>query len=156
MTAQRVLARMEDQRDVAVVAAFGVAALKAEDPRREAAAIEKQDRLSAGCEGLVDRAAKGPRQDQLAAAWVLRLLLREVDDLDGRERSSADAARERQAAEPALLGAVARFEGRCRRAEHERTARVGGAPFGEIAGVVAEALFVLVGPVVLFVDHDEA
>jgi hypothetical protein len=91
----------------------------------------------------------------LASACALRLLLREIDDLDGGERPAADAAREREAVELALLGAEARFERRRRGAEDQRTARAGGAALGQLAGVVAEALFVLVGAVVLLVDHDE-
>ena len=75
---------VEDEGDVAFVAAFRVPALEAEDPRREAAPVQEEDRLPAVGHRLLDRRAHRAGQDQLATARILLLLLAEVDDLDRR------------------------------------------------------------------------
>ena len=55
MAAERLLCGVEDERHVAVVTAFGVTALEAEDTRRKAASVEEEDGLAAIGEGLFDR-----------------------------------------------------------------------------------------------------
>ena len=134
------------------------AALEAEDPRREAAAVEEQDRLAA--RRRASRPARGAaarESIELAPARRRRALAREVDDLDRRaaggprcgaaatsRRSSPRSAAKRVSsegvAEPSTSGQPARAARRAR----------------EIARVVAEALLVLVRAVVLLVDHDQA
>ena len=105
---------------------------------------------------MLERAQQRPGEDQLATARVARSLALEVDDLDTRQRSPRDPAGQHESFELAALGGVTRLERGRRAAEDERAAGAFGAQPRQAARVVAEALVVLVGGVVLLVDHDDA
>jgi hypothetical protein len=62
---------MEDEGDIAVVAAFRMATLKAKYPSREATAVQEENRLGTVGEGLLDRIPHGAGQDEFSAAGVL-------------------------------------------------------------------------------------
>src|SRR5262249_17002249 len=129
--AQALLARVVDERHVAVLAALGVAAGEAEDAAREAAAVQEQDRLAAAREVLGEGARERAREDELAAAREQAALLLEVDDLDGGERAALDARRQHEAAQRPAVGRVARLQRGRRRAEDQRAPRARGAARGE-------------------------
>ena len=98
VAAQRAVGRVVDEPDVAVGAALGVAALEAQDPRREAAPVQEQDRLRARAQRLGERARSGRDRIELAPARRRLALAREVDDLDRGQRLAADPVREHDAA----------------------------------------------------------
>ena len=108
-----------------------------------AAAIDQDDRLpSLGADlgQRVDRAGMKRAADALP----------HVDDLDGRERPAVDPVGQVDARHRApALGP------RRRGAGHEHRSGLLGAPHGDLASVVARVALLLVGGVVLLVDHDQ-
>ena len=123
-----------------------------EKPRR----LRKRSAWPPSASVVAERAREDAGQDELPPPRQRRALLREVDELDRRQRAPADPVREDEAPELAAVGGGARLERRRRGAQHERAARRARAPRGERARVVAEAFLVLVGAVVLLVEHDHA
>ena len=133
--------RVQDERDVAVPAAAGRAAGPAVDRRRDAAAVQQQDRLAAVAgHGVEPRdEGRGQRVARLAA---------QVDDLDGRQ-GGGDAAAELEPLErrPAL---------RARRGGAVDGDRLleRGPLRGDRSRVIPRVGLLLVGGVVLLVDAD--
>ena len=76
---------MHGQRDGAIRALEGVAALPAEDSGRVAAAIEKHEHLLASLQPLVNRCRKRARDDDVGT--LVCVLLAHVDQAHGCERS---------------------------------------------------------------------
>ena len=133
---------MQDERDVAVLAAAGLAAVAAVEGRHEPAPVQEQDRLAAlaldTCEPREER--RGERIAGLAA---------HVHDGHRRQRG-AEAPAELEPFEPRpALGTW-----RCRAVERDR-ALERRALGGDGAGVVARVRLLLVGRVVLLVHADE-
>ena len=136
---QRPPRAVQDERHVAVRAAPGVAADAAVEEVRPATAVEQDDRLA-----RVGQRVHRPRvQGAVGAAHV--------DDLDVRQRLPVDAPGETQPPQrPDALGP------RRRAADEQHGVVVGRTLPGDAAGVVAGVALVLVGGVVLLVDHHEA
>ena len=107
-------------------------------------------------EGLAHRPEQQGGEDQLAAPWQQRAFPRQVDQLDRGQRAAADPASERDAA----AAGSARRRAASRAPAWPSRAPAGSSPRGlaggQAARVVAESLLVLVGGVVLLVDHDHA
>ena len=87
----------------------------------------------------------------VGARMQARAGLAHVDDLDRRQAGPVDARGQAQARER-----VDRLRARGRAAGHEDGAGLRGAALGHAARVVARVALVLVGRVVLLVDHDQA
>ena len=140
-----------DQPGVAVRAGEAKAAGAAQRQRRKTAAIEKQQRLLAPLQRGRNRAGKRRRYETARR----RPLMAQIDRLDRRHGLAAEALGQLQpliAAAPRIdLG----FERRRRRGEHHRNARDMAAHHRHVAGVVAHAVLLLVGRIVLLIDHDQ-
>ena len=137
---------VDDQRDVAVGAAPVPPARTAGKPGREAAPVDHHDRLRAGVPHLAQRLPGGRVQGARA-----RVGLAHVEHLDRRHAAPVDAARQ---LDPRQL--QPRLGSRRRRAGDQRRAAFLGAAAGDGAGVVAGVALLLVGGIVLLVDHDQA
>ena len=133
-----------------------MAALAAEQVRRVAAAVDEDDGLLAGVERLAQRLLQRPLRDDEALVLLLRALLPQVDDLDLGQRPVFDAAGHAQQRVLAARGVLARLERRRGRAEDDRDLAVLRADDGQIAGVVARRLLLLVRAVAFLVDDDQA
>ena len=134
---------VQDERDVAVPAAAGRAAGAAVDRRRDAAAVQQQDRLAAVAGDRVEPGDERRRQR------VARLAA-QVDDLDGRQRGGDPAAELEPLQRRPALGAG-------RRRAVDRDGMLERSPLrGDGSCVVARVGLLLVGGVVLLVDADHA
>src|SRR6185503_17579171 len=141
-------ALVNGQHHRAVAAQQLAAAFAAQQQRGIAAPVEQQQRLLASQQTLLQRLEQRRRQDRIAA---LPQHLAPVDDLDLRQRARADALGQPQ--QPVLAGEAVRvrLERRRRRAEHGQRSFELRAIHGHVARVVARALFLLVGRLVLLV-----
>ena len=137
--AERVLGAVQDERDVAVRALPRLPARAAGEEVRPAAAVEQHDRLARGAE----------RPPRLGMQRVLRAA--HVEHPHRRQVAAArDARRQPQPAQ-----SVHGLRARRRRAGQQPRAGLVGAVGGDVAGVVARVALLLVGGVVLLVDHDQ-
>ena len=129
-----------------------MAAGAAQRQRREAAAIEEQQGLLAalqrGFHGL-----RQPRRDEAAARRALAL---EVDRLDRGQLRAAKPLRQMQMRVAAALRVDDALHRRRRRGEYDRDAGLARAHHRHVTGVIARAVLLLVGGVVLLIDNDEA
>ena len=116
------------------------------EPGGEAAAVDHHDRLGAGPAHPLQRLPGGRVQRARARVGVAH-----VEHLDRRQPAAVDAARQ---LEPRQLQPGLRP--RRRGAGDEHRAALVGAAAGDRAGVVAGVALLLVGGVVLLVDHDQA
>ena len=140
-----------DQPGVAIRAGDAEAALPAERERRKAAAIEEQQRLLAALERALHRLGE-PRRDVAAAR---RAFGAQIDRLDSRQVRPAEALRQVEvpvASAPRIDLALDRGG---RRGQHDRNIGAAGAHHRHVAGVVAHAVLLLVGGVMLLVDHEQ-
>ena len=140
-----------DQPGVAVRAGEAEAAGAAQRERRIAAAIEKQQRLLAALQRGLHRAGEHRRNEMPRR----RRSRAQIDRLDRRQARPAEALGQgepRVAAAPRVDFGLDR---RRRRRQHHRDARDVTAHYRHVAGVVAHAVFLLVGRVVLLIDDDK-
>ena len=141
-----------DEPGVAIRAGKAIAAGAAERERRIAAPIEKQQRLLLAFERELDLLGEAGC-DKPAAR---RTLAGEIDRLDHRQGLAAEPFGQ---CEPAIAPAarihLGLHRGR-RRGEHDRYLGDMGTHHRHVAGVVAHAVLLLVGRVVLLIDHDQA
>ena len=142
------------EADIAVVALERLPAHLAEREGREPAAVEEQNRLLPGGEGLGQRLPQRLREHRrLFLTRHARAGDAQVHQLDPGHRPIVDAAGEVQflvAATPRVLERLQRRRGR---AEHAHRAGALGAHHRQVARVVAQLLFLLERRVVLLVDH---
>ena len=141
-----------DQPGVAVRTGEPMAAAPAERERRKAAAVEEQQRLLAALDRGLHRLRK-PRRDEAPARRAFAL---EVDRLDVRQMLAAEALRQGELLVAAAPRVDFGFDRRRRRREHDRNTADAGAHHRHVAGVIAHAVLLLVGGVVLFIDDNEA
>ena len=141
-----------DQPGVAVRTGHAVAAGVAQGQRREAAAVEEQQRLLAALERKLDGLGE-PRRDEAAARRPLAL---EIDRLDRRQMLPAEPLGQVQMRVAAALGVHHGFDRRRGRRQHDRNLALARTHHRHVAGVVAHAVLLLVGRVVLLIDDDEA
>ena len=140
-----------DQPGVAVRTGEAVAALPAERERRIAAAVEKQQRLFAA----LDRGLHGlgePRRDEASAR---RTFGAQVDRLDARQMLAAEPLRQMNARVAAAPRIHLGFDRRRRRHQHDRDLGGPRPHHRHVARVVAHAVLLLVGGVVLLIDDDQ-
>ncbi len=146
--------RVQGERDRAVRAALLAAAVPAEDQRLEAAPVEEEDGLAAGA----DRGRDGVLEDGGEEAGERRSLAdaRQVDDAHLGQRPVVDAAGQLDALVLPGAGVLEGLERRRGRAEHADRSLLAGPHHRQVAGVVARAVVLLEGRVVLLVDHHDA
>ena len=141
-----------DQPRIAVRAGEAEAAGAAQRQRRVAAAIEKQQRLLAA----LDRGFHRARERRRNEAAGRRALVAQIDRLDGRQLLAAETFGQREPPIAAAPRIDFGLERRRRRRQHDRDARNMAAHHRHVAGVVVHAVLLLVGRIVLLIDHDEA
>ena len=140
-----------DQPGVAVGTCEPKPALAAQRERRIAATIEEQKRLLAAGQRSLHRLGE-PRRDEAAAR---RTFGPQVDRLDGGKVLVAEPLGQMHAGVAAASGVDLGLDRRCRRYQHDRDVRSARAHHRHVAGMVARAVFLLVGGVVLLIDHDQ-
>ena len=129
-----------------------MAAGVAQRQRRKAAAVEEQQRLLAALERDLHRFGE-PRRDEAPAR---RPFAAQVDRLDRRQMLAAEPLGQMQVRVAAAPRVHLGFDRRRRRGEHDRDFRLARAHHRHVAGVIAHAVLLLVGRVVLLIDHDQA
>ena len=134
---------VEHERDVAVRALPHAPAHAAGEEVRPAAAVEEHDRLLAPPAHLVERLARALVEGAAHA--------RHAHQLDGRQAAPVHALWQLDPLEPQPALGPGRGA-----ACHQHGARQLRAPLRNVARVVARVLLLLVGRVVLLVDHDQA
>ena len=139
-------ATVQHERDVAVRAAPHLSAGVAGEEVRPAAAVEQHDRLAARGAHLGERL----RGQRVQAGAVLA----HVEHRHVRQRAAVHARGQAQAL--GIAGRVHALGARGGASEQQQRAARAGALGGHVAGVVAGIALVLVGGVVLLVDHDQA
>ena len=149
---QPLLEAVIDQPGVAIRALQAEAAGAAQRQRRIAAAVEEQQRLLVALKRDLHRLGQ-PRRDEAAAR---RAFAPHVDRLDRRQMRAAEAFRQMNALVAAAPRIDFRFDRRRRRGQHHRNFGDRAAHHRHVAGVVMRAVLLLVGRVVLFIDHDQA
>src|SRR5690606_25100871 len=141
VTAQRPGPPVLGQRHAAGGALDELSARAAAQARREAPAVQEQDRLTPVGEAALERAMHRPGDERMPARPGTVPL--EVDDLDHRERLRGRPRRKLGERDPAELGPVIALEARRRAAENADRAGPVRAQDREVARVVAEALLLL-------------
>jgi hypothetical protein len=134
---------VEDQRHVAVGALPGVAAGAAGEMRGPPSPVDQEDGLAVGACDLREHLARTRMQRTGDAAS-------HVDDLDRRQPASVHAARELQPFE--LVPAFGTGGGR---AAEEHGAGLRRAPPRNLPRVVPRVALLLIGGIVLLIDHDQ-
>ncbi len=152
MADQPPLEAVIDQPGVAVLARQAMAAGVAQRQRRKAAAVEEQQRLLAALQRDLHRLGK-PRRDEAAAR---RAFAAQVDRLDRRQMLAAEPLRQMQMRVAAAPRVHLGLDRRRRRGEHDRDFLLARAHHRHVAGVIAHAVLLLVGRVVLLIDDDQA
>jgi hypothetical protein len=143
---------MIDQPGVAVRTGEPVAASATECQRRIAAPVEKQQRLFVA----LKREANLVRESRRDVAAARRSLASEVDGLDCGQILAAEPLRQPQAPVAATPGVHFGLDRRRRGRKRNRDVCNARAHHGHVARVIAHAVLLLVGRVMLLVDDDEA
>ena len=145
---------MNRQRDAAVRAVEGVAALTADHGRRVSAPVQKNDHLLTARESVFDRRREIAADDDVRPLGGV--LVAHVHHADRRQRSIEHPPLEHDARVLAGDGVLIRLHRRRRRAKDDERALAAGPHDGDVASVVARRLLLLVRGIVLLVDDDEA
>ena len=116
---------------------------------RIAAPIQEHDHLPAGLQMPPDCLHRGLREPCSVAC------LRRSTRVIRGARADPDPLRQQQARVAPLRDVLQGLERRCRRAQDDRDLGALRAPDGEIARRIAKPFMLLIGGVVLLVDHDE-
>ena len=155
VAAEAAVGLVEGVGDVAAGTVLDVAACGTGKRSRVAAPVEEDDHLLGAFEAFADGREK-LFGENLGASGA-GILLSHIDDVDKRHlRTFAGALREAAERVFALAGVVPRFERGRGGAKDDGAALDVGAHDGEIAGVVARRLLLLVARLVLLIDHDQA
>ena len=129
-----------------------MAAAAAQGQWSETAAIEEQERLFAGIQvGLKFR-----DQRRCQPASTRRSILRHVDRADRRHFRGAMALGQLKFSIATDLRHVAGLDGRGGRGEDDRDFLEMTSHYGDVAGVILNAFFLLEARLVRLVDHDQA
>ena len=147
---QAAAVRVHGHRSVAAPALRAPAAIVAEQGGRVAAAVLEHEHLPAGIERGADRVQHLVRQPGLQRTFA------HVEHAHRRRLRFARALVQAQVFESPAARVVQRFQRGRGAAEHDRHAELARTHQGEIAGVVADAVLLLVAGVVLLVDDDQA
>ena len=140
-----------DQPGVAVRTGHAVTAGVAQGQRREAAAIEEQQRLLAALQRDLHRLGQS-RRDEASAR---RRLAPQIDGFDRGQMLAAEPFRQMQMRVAAALGVHHGLDRRRGGGEHDRNFRLARAHHRHVAGVIAHAVLLLVGRIVLLIDDDQ-
>ena len=143
---------MLDQPGRAIGAFEAMAATPAERERRVAAPVQEQHRLLAPCPRFFDGGDCARRQPPAAR----RTFALEVDQGDVGQPRRAEASGKSEPAVASALGVEPRLDRRRRGGEHDRRLLESRTHDRHVARVVDDAFLLLVGALVLLVDHDEA
>ena len=141
------------ERHAAQRAVEGRAAAGALQVDREAAAVQEDERLPAGGEVRLERAAE-LLGDQARALAVVGPGA-QVDDLHRGQRLRGRPLGQREQTVPAVERGLVALGRRGGGGEHGHRTGEAGAHDGQVARIVAQPLLLLVGRVVLLVDHHE-
>ena len=155
MAAQGALAAVKRARQPAVVTLEVLAAGAAQQQRRVAASVAQQDDLVAGGERSLDLLAQSLAELDLAGA-LTDALGAQVDQHALGHRRVADPTAKLEGGQLAELDVVSTLEAGRRRDQDGDGAIALGAQEGQVAALIAGGGVLLVGAVVLLVDHDEA
>ena len=117
-----------------------------------APAIEEEQRLFTALDRDLHLAGQR-RRDETPGR---RALATQIDGFDRRHTLAAETLRQREPPVAAAPGVNFRFKRGRRRRQHHRDARNVAAHHGHIAGVVAHAVLLFVGGVMLLIDDNEA
>ena len=139
-----------DELRVAVAALRSPSALRTQQHWRVAAPVDQHERLAAGGQMAGDGVA------QRVAEAAVETFAAGVHHAVGGHRRGAGAFRERGVAVALASGVLQRLQGRRGAAEHDRNGKQPGALDGHVARRVAQAVLLLEGCVVLFVDDHHA
>ena len=124
----------------------------AQGERRIAAAVEEQQGLLAAFERGLHRLGQS-RRDETPARRAADF---HIDRFDMRQMLAAETLRQRQAAITAAPRIDLGFDRRRRRRQDDRKLLDARAHHRHVARVIVNAVFLLVGLVVLFIDDDQA
>ncbi len=144
-----------DQGNAAIGAAEHMAALPADDARRKAAPVEKEQALlllsGPFGQGIFQPQGKLPRRPR-----TLQPLPLHINDFDAGQRPAVHAPCQLQQGELSRPGIVIRFHRwRCRSQDDHRM--VHASPHqGQVSRVIPELLLLLIRGVVLLIDHNDA
>ena len=157
MAHERVAALVVGQRGRALLALGNEAAVPAQQELGKAALVVQQDGLLPALHHLVERAGKRAGEDR---AVPLGELLGHVDHLDARQRARARPlghgdAGPRRAGELPHPAAAQGLQGGRGAPQHQRRAVEARQVGGHLTGMVARGARLLVGGLVLLVDHIE-
>ncbi len=152
--AHHVAARVNRQRHAAVRAVDGARALPAEDRGRVAAPVQQHEHLLPPLEPRADGLRQRLAEHDIGAA--VGELVAHVDQRHVRERPVEHAPLDREQFIAARGGVLVTLERRRGRAQDDERAFTLGPHDGHVAPVIARALLLLVGSVVLFVHDDQA
>ncbi len=150
VAAQLVLAAVPGHQAVAARAFVLPAAVAAQNHRREAAPVEEHQGLLAASQGVGDRLQGGGQQRPVRGGVA------GVQQFNGRRAGAAGPLAQAQPVVAAIAGQLQGLQGRGGAAVHHRHAQLLGAPTGQVAGVIAEAVLLLQGGVMGFIDDDQA
>ncbi len=124
----------------------------ADRQRGIAAAVEEQQRLFPRLKPLIDR----PGQRRRDPAAPFNLLLPQIDQAGFRQLSRAEPFRQFDALVLPRLSIRPAFEGGGRGGEHSHRLTQRGPQHRHVAGRIKRAILLLVRPVMLLIDHDQA
>ena len=140
-----------DQPGVAIGTRHAVAAGVAQRQRRKAAAVEEQQRLLAALDRELHLLGE-PRRDEAAAR---RAFAAKIDGFDRRQMLAAEPLGQLQMRVAAAPGIHHGLDRRRRRREHDRNFDFARPHHRHVAGVIADAVLLLVGGIVLLIDDDQ-
>ena len=126
-------------------------AFAAQGQRRIAAPVEEHQRLLAGFDGRTERVNQHGRQKPPG----LGRMLAHVDEPHIGHAGTAETRRQPEMFIAAPVGIDAAFERRRGGGQHDSDPFEMPALHRHVAGVVGNAVFLLVGPVMLLIDNDE-
>ena len=156
VAAEEALLAVEGHGDIAVGAGDRLAAGLAEERGSVAPPVEEEDDLLAGGDGAVDGLVEPGAEDEAGGVLGLDEVAAHVDGVDGGQRAPCDPFGQCEVVELAAAGEGEGLEGGRCRAEHDGDAELGAEDESEVAGVVADAVFLLEAAVVLFVDDEQS
>src|SRR5262249_22699920 len=141
--------------DAAPAAPEVVAAVAAQEKGSEAPPGLEENRLLSAGEDLAQPVGEGAREERHALFLGPSRLPLQVHERNLGKRAAVHAPHQPEQLDPAVARGLVRLHRGRRGAEEESGARRAGADRGDVPRVVARRLALLVGAVLLLVDHEE-
>ena len=154
MAAQPRGGAMEGERDTAIRAAACFTAIAAQQRSGKTSAIEKQNGLLALLEPISDGGAQFVGQN--GEAFLFSPFDAEIDDANERHLTVVDALGQTNELIFPAGGIEVTFQRRRGGTENDDTFLDFGPDDGDVASMVTRCFFLLVGILVLFIDHDQS